>query len=242
VKTSDAALRTGLAGAAALAAGTGAYGAIVPITLSGTLANAAAPNSAAAQIDLNGDAVNDFILQFRNPQTTSPTGVVWQANFSPVTANGTNAVVGFQGAFIGYGTNLSAGQVIDAVLPAGASFKNAAQVTLGSIYRSGGVPTPYGGFVAGGQNNGGTGPAAARGFLGFRFDIGGQTRYGWLDVEVVPATATAGSGGIVIRGGAYEDSGAGIAAGAVPAPASLSALALGAAGLLGRKRRDERAA
>lgn len=230
----------GLSAATVLAAGTGAYGAIVAITPPANVLNAAAPasNPAAGGIawDVTGDAVSDFSLQFRNPQSTGTYGVVWQANLSPFTSGGTAAILGFQGAFIPYGANLVANTVIGATTPAGLSWRNQAQVTLGSIYRSGGVPTPYGGFSAGSSVPAGI--SAARGYVGLRFTVGGQTRFGWMDIEVRPSTSAAGSGGIFFFGGAYEDSGASIGAGQIPAPGAVSAMALGAAGLLRRSRRQ----
>ncbi len=232
-------VRTGLAGAAALAAGSGAYGAIVTFTLPTDLPNVASPTTAGpVSFDVNGDAVNDFSYSFRNTQTANPTGVIWQANFSPAVAGGVNAILGFQGAFIPYATNLGAGTVLSASTPVGASWRNQAQVTLGSVYRSAGVPSGYGGFAAGGTNTGGGGRLSqSRGFMGFQFSIAGQTRYGWLDVEVRPATAAANSGGIFFFGGAYEDSGASIQTGQIPAPGAVGAMALGAVGLLRRSRR-----
>jgi hypothetical protein len=201
--------------------------------------NAAAPASNPATgttpWDVNGDAVNDFTFQFRNPQTASPNpGVIWQANMNPAVSGGTQAIAGFTGPFINYGSRLTAGQVIGPVLPAGSIWENSAQVCLGSFYRSGGVTSAYGGFATGAT------PSASivRGFVGFRFTIGGNTRYGWLDVEVRGATSAANTGGIFFFGAAYEDSGQSIAAGAVPAPGSLAALAVGAAACLGRKRRS----
>lgn len=236
----------GLSAASVLAAGTGAYAAIVPITPPANVPNAAAPNSnpgvGAIAFDVTGDGTNDFGLQFRNSQAAG-TGVIWQANFSPFTAAGTAAVLGFAGPFIPYGANLATGITIGATTPVGLSWRNQAQVTLGSNYRSGGIVSPYGGFGTGpgpGQvatQPGGAGrPAGARGFLGIRFTVLGATRYGWLDVEVRPATSAAGSGGIFFYGGAYEDSGAPIGAG-VPTPGAVTAMALGAAGLLRRNRR-----
>lgn len=236
----------GLSAASVLAAGTSAYAAIVPITPPANLPNAAAPNSAPAvgviNFDVTGDGTNDFGLQFRNAQAAG-TGVQWQANFSALTAGGTAAVLGFAGPFIPYGANLAAGVAIGAATPVGLSWRNQAQVTLGSNYRSGGIVSPYGGFGTGpgpGQvatQPGGAGrPAGARGFLGLRFTVAGQTRYGWLDVEVRPATSAAGSGGIFFYGGAWENTGAAIGAG-VPTPGAVTAMALGAAGLLRRNRR-----
>ncbi|MEX2218893.1 MAG: hypothetical protein WD749_09045 [Phycisphaerales bacterium] len=231
--------QAGLAGALALAAGSTAYGAIIVVSPPADVPNAASPasNPAAGFInwDVDGDAVSDFRLQFRNPQSTGTFGVVWQANFSPFTAGGTNAVVGYMGPFVNYGAKLNAGDLIGPTAPgAGNSWRNPAQVVLGSFYRSGGVPSPYGGFSTG------TVPSASivRGFVGFRFTIGGNTRYGWLDVEVRGADTTAGSGGMYFFGAAYEDTGDPIPAGAVPAPGSLAALALGAAACARRSRRS----
>jgi hypothetical protein len=90
-------------------------------------------------------------------------------------------------------------------------------VCLGSFYRSGGVTSPYGGFATGatprralsGASSGSASPSA------------GNTRYGWLDVEVRGATSAANTGGIFFFGAAYEDSGQSIAAGCrspLPAP------------------------
>ncbi|MEZ6235223.1 MAG: hypothetical protein R3B68_13625 [Phycisphaerales bacterium] len=60
--------------------------------------------------------------------------------------------------------------------------------------------------------------------------LAGITNYGWIQVRF---GATPGERSII--GYAYEDSGAAIGAGVVPAPASMALLALG--GLVGRRRR-----
>lgn len=234
----------GLAGAAAMAAGSEAYAQIIVRPPPPNLPNAASPatNPATGNIpwDFDGDSVNDFGFQFRNPQ--SATQVKWQANiFNLVLNNGTD---GYVGPYILYAVRLSAGAVIGGTAPAGyrmqastpipaqaGSWQPAAgtagtQVTLGSRYGN----LLYGGFT----NLAGT---EARGFLGVRFLIGGQMKYGWIDVGVRPATTAAGSGGIFFYGAAYESSGGPIAAGAIPEPGTLAMLALGAAGILGRRRK-----
>ena len=64
-------------------------------------------------------------------------------------------------------------------------------------------------------------------YIGVKFDIGGDTLYGWIQVQV-PADSTSAT----ITGYAYNDVDDGsITAGQVPEPASLALLALGAAGI-----------
>ncbi|MCA9288902.1 MAG: PEP-CTERM sorting domain-containing protein [Phycisphaerales bacterium] len=70
-------------------------------------------------------------------------------------------------------------------------------------------------------------------YLGFNFineSLAGATNYGWVQLRF-----GADPGTREIIGYAYEDSGADIGAGVVPAPASMALLALG--GLVGRRRR-----
>jgi len=78
--------------------------------------------------------------------------------------------------------------------------------------------------------------SAPGGLYGFRFQdesAGGATRYGWA--EVIRGASSSLPGTIVRY--AYDNTGAGIPAGAVPGPGSLALLAAGAAGLAGRRRK-----
>jgi hypothetical protein len=75
---------------------------------------------------------------------------------------------------------------------------------------------------------------ASNTFLGLSFAGASGTLYGWVRVSVNNAAGT-----FVVHDWAYDSSGAGIAAGAIPAPGTLGLLAVGASGLgliRGRKR------
>jgi hypothetical protein len=219
----------GIAGAVALAAGSQAY-AITPVAAPPNLASTLGTTTTAVW-DADGNAVNDFALQFRFPNSTGSFGVVWQANFSPNTSLG-NAVQGYLGPFINYGTALALGQQVGPA-PATGTFRTAAQVCLGSIYRSGGIPSPYGGFIAGTPNgtNGGTQPSGTPAYMGFRLGTGGTARYGWVHVTGVSST------GMTFDAAALGAIGETVFAGIVPEPTTLAALAVGAAAFLRRPRK-----
>lgn len=93
-------------------------------------------------------------------------------------------------------------------------------------------------ITAAGPWDTGTASAAAYGssdvLMGFRFtnENAGQVQYGWARLRF-PVTGNPG----IIYEYAYEDTGASINAGAVPAPGSFGLLALGAAALAGRRRK-----
>jgi len=100
-------------------------------------------------------------------------------------------------------------------------------------------PSYFGSMAYGGANPNAQFNTASNKFLGLSFATGVYTsgavlNYGWIRVSVDQAAGT-----FTVHDWAYEDSGGGIQAGAVPAPGALGLLAVGASGLgllRGRKR------
>jgi hypothetical protein len=125
----------------------------------------------------------------------------------------------YQGAYV----NFSPGKLVTfsanglgyvSALASGASIDSS---TVGSFIGS----MAYGGSNPNAQFNN-----VSNAFLGLSFASGANLYYGWVRVSVNNAAGT-----FVVHDWAYDNSGAGIAAGAVPAPGPLALLAAGAAGL-----------
>ncbi len=83
---------------------------------------------------------------------------------------------------------------------------------------------------------------SSTGYLGFKFLNGATTEYGWALISV-PAAGPTAADPIRLLGVAYENTGAGITAGAgaVPEPTSVAALAVGAVGAAAAWRRRKAA-
>ena len=131
-------------------------------------------------VDVNGDGYDDFLFQ-----ATSSTGGVW--SFGRVFGNVpsysvgavSNKVMGYSGAILPYGSALDAGALVSASADfLGDSSSNPGNVAfLNSIYSG----ATYGQFAD-----------VTDKYLGFSFDVDGNTHYGWmrLDGTVGPVTLT----------------------------------------------------
>ncbi|MEO5720789.1 MAG: PEP-CTERM sorting domain-containing protein [Chthoniobacterales bacterium] len=223
----------GLVGAIVIAGGTSAYGDIISVGIPADFV--VAPGTAVTgpvNWDVNSDGIADFNFTYRYNNTATGSGVIWQANInSPAVA--TNGVISYAGPFVRYAFALSMGTNIG---PGGAFFAGPSpQVTLGSRYRSGGVPSYYGGFAAGPNANGAVAPGTTA-YVGFRFNAADGTHYGWIQLSVGP-------GSIDFVSAAYQSTpNTAIAAGAIPEPGTLGLLALGAVGILGAAVKRRRSA
>jgi hypothetical protein len=221
----------GLAGALAIAGGTAAYANPVPSVIPADFV--VAPGTATAgpvNWDVNNDGTADFTFSYRYPNTATGSGVIWQANMNSIAA--TSNTVSYQGPFVRYAFALQPGAMISSASPfnTGAG----AQTVLGSQYRSGGVPSYYGGFAAGPNANGAVAPGT-QAFVGFRFNAADGTHYGWIRLSVGP-------GSIDFVSAAWDNTpNAAIAAGAVPEPGTMALLALGAVGVVGAAIKRRRA-
>ncbi|MBS0657085.1 MAG: PEP-CTERM sorting domain-containing protein [Verrucomicrobia bacterium] len=166
-KTSPS-LRVGLAGAAALAASSSAYADIVMATLPPNISTPVGTGAGASVLnwDVNGDAVTDFQFTFRYYSATS-----WQALMGVNATNNALGTPAFTPSALyarSYGSGVS-------IAPGNPAFSGSSVTVmiLGSLYAG----NLYGGFASGGN-------LGQSRFLGFRFNIAGQTHYGYLEARV----------------------------------------------------------
>jgi hypothetical protein len=208
---------TGLAGAAALAGASQAYGTIV---VRPTPANIIGHDPAASTvgtqttrlIDLDGNGTSDFRISYRS--FTSGAYQLQQVFCFALT--GQTAAYGPVGAnsqFYAY--DLAAGDAIPGANPFG---QNASFLTQVVTNVNG---SDYAIWLTG-----------ERAFIGFTFkDAANQTDYGYIELEMDAFVNAGNPGGVKFFSLAYESSGGPINAGAVPEPTTLAALAFGGIGL-----------
>ena len=134
----------------------------------------------------------------------------------------------YQGATV----NFSPGKLVS-FSSGGLSYVSALSEGFG-INASSVGPSFFGSMAYGSANPNAQFNTASNKFLGLSFAGASGTLYGWVRVSVNNSAGT-----FVVHDWAYDSTGAGIAAGAIPAPGTLGLLAVGASGLgliRGRKR------
>lgn len=138
----------------------------------------------------------------------------------------------FGGAnYMGATVNFAPGKLVG--FTAGYAYVSA--LSAGAAIDSSSVgPSFFGSMAFGSANPNAQFNNASNAYLGLSFTSGANVFYGWVRVSVNQA-----AGSFIVHDWAYDNSGAGIAAGAVPAPGALGLFAAGASGLgflRGRKR------
>jgi hypothetical protein len=215
-KATGSVLTKGLAGAAALAGATQAYGTIVVVNLPANIAgNDPAAGSATPinrLIDVDGNGTMDLRISYRSFVTG---GYVLQQSFVFSMTGQTAAYgpVGAQDQYYAY--RLAAGDAI----PGTNQFAQNTSNFLTHIVTN----------VDG--NEYGLWSLGDRGFVGFSFlNASNQLDFGYIELQTNAWTGP-GTIGVQFFSLAYETSGGPIVAGAVPEPSTLAALAFGGVGL-----------
>ena len=224
---------TGLAGAAALAGVTQAYGSVVVRPVPANIAGkdpATTTSSATTTrlIDVDGNGTNDLQIRYRSFHTS--TGAVIQQSFV-FSITGKTLAYGPVGAYNQYyAYRLNAGDTIPGTFPVGQSATYLTHVATN----------------INGSDYGLTGPNAwylgNRGFVGFTFlNAASQLVNGYIEMQTNGWTG-AGTIGVQFFSLAYESTpGQSIIAGAVPEPSTLAALAFGGVGLAAMAYRRRKA-
>ncbi|MBC8549617.1 MAG: PEP-CTERM sorting domain-containing protein [Candidatus Brocadiales bacterium] len=196
-------------------------------------------------LDINSDGF--FDLRFNISNTTTTIGNTYFYSYAEVdggfpfqTTGGENYVANNQihataGISYNYAVDLAAGATIDISLFNNTTTPQFSFAVLASRFATGTINNTtgtYGNFLD------------SRGFLGVRFDIAGNTHFGWVDVEVASQSPF---DKLTIYGWGYEDEAntailAGAGQEAIPEPATLFTLAMGVAGIYawrrGRRRKS----
>lgn len=171
-----------------------------------------------------------FRLAVRNPSVPNGT----DANYAGVVAVWIGAGTG---QFAAYGSGVNQADLVSygGSAATGATYQNFVDVNNGRRVNPGGTGGTFSNF----NNDGNSSFSGTSKYLMFNFNNGG-TKYGWIEITGMTGGTNGSYGGgygLTLGRWAYDDSGAAITAGqtsntpAVPGPAGLAALALGAAGV-----------
>ena len=207
----------GLAGAAALAGASQAYGTVVvrPVPANIVGHDPASTTSSATttrNIDVDGNGTNDLQIRYRS-FTSGAYQLQQMFVFSNTGQTAAYGPVGSNSQYYAY--DLQNGDAIPGSNPFG---QNASFLTQVVTNVNG---SDYAIWTTG-----------ERAFIGFSFrDAANQLDYGYVEVEMDAFVSAANPGGVKFFSLAYENSGGSINAGAVPEPSTLAALAFGAIGL-----------
>ena len=178
-------------------------------------------------VDMDGDGTNEFVFDLF--QTANGYGT--NSNILGVVGNDTNDLFvntdpsPFSG--FAYGpNNLAQGDVISG----GLSFQQG----------PGAMQLAYSAYLSS-LNFGPFNTASASGYIGVQFDLNGSNVFGWFSVEIEGDATDLSTARILVNSFAYQDNGSPISAGqGIPEPSSIGLLALGAAGLAARRRKNNK--
>ncbi|MGH8092739.1 MAG: PEP-CTERM sorting domain-containing protein [Chthoniobacterales bacterium] len=225
------AITTGLAGAAALAAGSEAYGAVVPAA---TLPINFTPTSNTSDNiqgwDVDGDGLPDF--QFVFYQKAGNSGLNWLSGIYGYGGVGIAAPVAYIGpASLSYCNRLLASSNVGP-----SSVFNQVQTSTGGYFNV--IASRYGTKLYGQWKT------ITQGFLGFEFTAAdGFLHYGYIEIKTSRFVNATNAGGQFFLDAFYEtDPNTPIHVQAVPEPGTMAALAFGAVvvagGALRRRRKS----
>lgn len=204
----------GLAGAAALAGASQAYGTIIVRNVPANIAgNDPTTNTSATPvnrlIDVDGNGSTDLRISYRSFNTQ---GYIIQQSFAFSQNGGGTASYNPPGSTQFYCYELAAGD-------SSAAYGFGQSATYLSRVATNIDGNDYGFWALG-----------ERGFIAFSFMGTGGLKFGYIELQTNAWTG-AGTIGVQFFSLAYEDSGGPITMGAVPEPTTLAALAFGGAGL-----------
>lgn len=205
---------SGLAGAAALAAASGAYAAIVPAASLPPITLTTPNGFGQTPWDIDGDGFDDMVMLVADNSGPFP-GTTWSSQVAMI---GNSAVAYIGGFGAPYAYSLPAGVDVGSQ-NFDPGFGSYGQIILGSDYGG----SLYGQFVGAGET----------GYLGIRFANVSGDHFAWALVR-----STLGNS-LEVLAAYYNDTPLGaIETGQIPAPGTLAALAFGAAAFSRRSRKN----